>query len=78
MSTRVRNPVFEIGCDAASNEIVDVARWRAVLWDEIDQYEGSYIGWGKGTYYLRAQLPYGVWKNPNDLFNIDLDTVVPR
>jgi hypothetical protein len=52
-------PMFEIGVDAASGEVVDAMRWRAITLSDQAQGLG---GEHSGAYYMRARLPHGGWR----------------
>ena len=75
-SERVWAPVLEIGYDSASGEVVDVARFRAVLWDRLDASDGHAVGHGTGSYFLRAVLPHGSWRMENTAFDLTTDALL--
>lgn len=56
-------PVLELGWNCKTNEIVDAARWRAVLSKDGDVRRDLAKGFeGTGTQLLRATLPTGAWR----------------
>lgn len=75
---RIRSCVVELGWDVKTHELVDCARMRAVLWDSVSVVSDSEVGTGTMSCFLRSQLPYGSWRNPQDLFEIKAEWVVPR
>jgi hypothetical protein len=60
-SDRIISPVLEIGWDTATAEVVEMSRWRAILFEQQTIEHGNLIGHGSGSYFLRANLPYGGW-----------------
>jgi len=58
-SDRVWAPVLEFGWDAKTGEIVDAARFRAILFDSLEKVGGNLIGKGSGSHFMRAALPHG-------------------
>ena len=75
-SERVWAPVLEIGYDSASGEVVDVARFRAVAWDRLDESGGNAVGHGSGSYFSRAVLPHGSWRMVNAAFDLTTDALL--
>jgi hypothetical protein len=75
---RIWAPVFEIGHDSASGEVVDVARFRAVSWERLEETDGAAIGHGSGSYFLRAVLPNGSWRMVSAPFDLTPEAALAR
>jgi len=70
-------PAIELGWEAKSGVIVDAARWRAIIFDEMSKKNGSVVGKGTGSYFLRAALPQGSWRVENMDFELVPEAVIP-
>jgi hypothetical protein len=70
-------PVFELGWDAKSGEITDAARWRAIMLDTLTSKDGSYVGKGSGSNFVRAALPHGSWRVVSADFDLVEEAVLP-
>jgi hypothetical protein len=70
-------PVFELGWEAKSGEIIDSARWRAIIFDELKKKGASIIGKADGTNFLRAALPHGSWRVVSAEFELVEEAVIP-
>jgi len=70
-------PVIEVGWD---NEgfVIEASRWRAVILNEQQVIEGSLIGKGSGSYYMRAKLPYGCWRIADEPLELKEEWLVPK
>jgi hypothetical protein len=69
-------PIIELGYDSETSEVVDACRWRAILWNEQNTCNGSIIGNGSGTFYMRARLPYGCWRVMDEPIELKSEWVV--
>lgn len=74
---RIWAPVLELGWDLKSGEILDVARFRAILFDTLEKADGSFIGKGNGTNFLRAALPQGAWRVVSAPFELIKEALIP-
>ncbi len=74
---RTLAPVIEVGWDG-EEQVIEASRWRAVVLDEQDEVDGSLVGKGFGSYYMRAKLPFGCWRIHHDTFEIRADWIVPK
>jgi hypothetical protein len=74
----VISPVLEIGWDSVTGEVVDAARWRAVLLERQTILNGNLVGCGDGSYFMRAGLPYGIWRIHETVFELSADHLVER
>ena len=70
---RIWAPVLEIGCDSESQEVVDVARFRAVFWDRLERIDHGPVGKGSGSNFMRAVLPHGSWRMVTADFGLEAD-----
>jgi hypothetical protein len=70
-------PVFEIGWDAKNGEITDSGRWRAISFDTLTKKDGSFIGKGSGSNFIRAALPHGSWRVESADFVLVKEAVIP-
>jgi hypothetical protein len=75
---RVISPVLEVGWDSVTAEVVEMSRWRAVLLQEHTIQRGNLIGHGSGSYFLRANLPYGSWRLVETEFSLLAEWSVPQ
>lgn len=71
-------PIIEIGWDSKSGEVIDSARWRAVILDNAKKKDGNWLGSGSGSYYLRAGLPYGCWRMQSADFTLVSEAAISR
>jgi hypothetical protein len=69
--------VLELGWDSKSGTLTDVARWRAVAFDELSREGGNALGRGHGTLFLRAALPYGTCRAETGPFELLREWAVP-
>ncbi|MGV3754022.1 MAG: hypothetical protein ACO1QS_01415 [Verrucomicrobiota bacterium] len=76
-ASRVWNPVIELGWDAKTGEISDAARFRAILFDQLEKKDASYIGKGSGSNFLRAALPHGSWRVVSMDFDLPAEAIIP-
>jgi len=74
---RLWSGVLELGWDTKSGVLTDVARWRAVMLDELVHEGGNALGRGQGTFFLRAVLPYGTCRAESGLFELRSEWAVP-
>jgi hypothetical protein len=77
-SDRVISPVLEVGWDTVTAEVVDMARWRAVVLERQEIQGANLIGHGSGSYFLRANLPYGSWRIVDDTFCLGAESSIPH
>ncbi len=71
------SPLLEVGWDTVTEQVVDVARARAVWLRESAEVSGSLVGEGSAHCFLRATLPHGSWRSVELPFAIARETVVP-
>ncbi len=76
-SSDIWSPVLELGWDAKRGEIVDAARFRAVLFDSLEKAGASFIGKGSGSNFMRAALPHGSWRVVSAEFELIKEAVIP-
>jgi len=70
-------PHLELGWDSATHELVDCSRARAVLFERTSVIAGeSKVGAGSIAYFMRAALPYGVWRIHEDRFELKAEHVL--
>jgi hypothetical protein len=74
---RLWSGVLELGWDSKSGILTDVARWRAVMFDELSREGGNALGRGHGTLFLRAVLPYGTCRSETGPFELRREWAVP-
>jgi hypothetical protein len=77
-SDTVISPVLEVGWDTVTAEVVDMSRWRAVILQQQTIQRGNLIGHGSGSYFLRANLPYGGWRLVASEFRFLAEWSVPH
>lgn len=62
--------VLELGCDARTGALVDVARCRAIHFDTHRFSNGVLSGRGYGNVFMRATAPYGIVVTPTVDFEL--------
>lgn len=70
-------PAFEIGWDSKSGEVVDSARWRAIIFEEGQKVGDSHTGKGFGSYCYRAVLPHGAWRGVDQSYELSAAVIIP-
>lgn len=70
-------PAIELGWEAKTGVLLDAARWRAIIFDEMSKKGASVIGKGTGSHFLRAALPYGSWRVESMDFELVPEAVIP-
>lgn len=70
-------PVIEVGWDS-EGFVIEASRWRAVILKEQQVVEGSLVGQGNGSYYMRAKLPYGCWRIADEPLKLKEEWLVPK
>jgi hypothetical protein len=71
-------PLIELGWNASTGELYDLARWRAVILQAVQGAAPQLSGRGFGSYFMRAKLPYGCWRILHDDFQLDAKAAIPH
>ena len=69
-------PLVELGWNAKTGELYDVARWRAVILETLQGTTPQLSGHGFGSYYMRAKLPHGCWRILHDNFKLEANMTI--